>query len=438
MKPRMLRSCLLMVATLTSGLFVAFPAAAEETCVTAQCHATLLKAKNVHPPTDSCTTCHESVTTPHPQKDKKTFKLTQEPPEVCTNCHDAFGKKSTVHPPVKDGMCTTCHNPHASDEPKLLAQPVKELCGACHSDKTGFKFMHGPVSAGDCTACHTPHESDSKSLLLKEGETLCVGCHVDMQEVLKKKNVHPALSGGCTSCHDPHGSAHPKLLSEEGAKLCFQCHDQIGEKVEKSPVVHAAVKSEKGCASCHSPHASDNAKLLLTPEKDACLGCHKDIITKTMTVLHGPINEGHCTACHDPHGAAYSKLLAREFSPDTYVPYTENEYALCFGCHKRDLLQYPDTSFATNFRDGERNLHYLHVNNKQKGRSCRLCHNLHGGSSPKLMRDSATFGKWNLPIKFVKTDTGGGCSPGCHKPAWYDRQSPGRKPESPKPAAKPK
>ena len=45
------------------------------------------------------------------------------------------------------------------------------------------------------------------------------------------------------------------------------------------------------------------------------------------------------------------------------------------------------------------------------------------------------FGKWKLPLKFVKTETGGGCSPGCHKPQYYDREVPGRKPAPPKPEA---
>jgi predicted CXXCH cytochrome family protein len=411
-------------------------AAAQNSCVTAQCHATLLTPTNVHPPSESCDSCHESVEEQHPQKGKKTFKLASEPPELCTACHDAFGKKSDVHPPVKDGMCTTCHDPHASNEPKLLTQPLKDLCTSCHDDKANLPHMHGPVSAGDCTACHTPHESDIKPLLLKKDDELCAGCHVDIQELLKKPDVHPALDGGCTSCHNPHGSAHPKLLAEKGAAVCFACHDDIGTKVEKSPVVHAAVQTEKGCASCHSPHASDNAKLLLAPEKETCLACHKTIITKNMTTLHGPINEGKCTPCHDPHGGPNAKLLVAGFPPNPYVPYTDKAYALCFTCHKRDLVQFPDTSFATGFRDGERNLHYLHVNNKQKGRSCKMCHNLHGGSQPKLIADSVPFGKWNLPLKFVKTETGGSCSPGCHKMQSYDRKTPGKKPEPAKPPGK--
>lgn len=407
-------------------------AAAEETCVSEKCHAKLLTGSTVHPVAENCTGCHEAVTTPHPKKGTKTFKLTQEPPELCYTCHEAFGKKSTVHPPVEQGACTMCHNPHASDQPKLLAQPVKDLCPTCHSDHVDFKVVHGPVSAGDCTACHTPHESDDKALLLKQTPELCVGCHVDMEEVLKKKNVHPALAGGCTSCHNPHGSAHPKLLADEGAQVCFLCHTEIGDRVNNAPVPHPALLMEKGCTLCHSPHASDNDRLLVNPEKETCLSCHDSILTTNMTVFHGPINKGKCTACHNPHGAQYPNLLDKPFPPDQYVPYTDTEYGLCFSCHKRDLVQYPETSFATNFRNGERNLHYVHVHNARKGRSCRLCHKIHGSNNPRLIADSVPFGKWNLPLKFVKTETGGGCSPGCHKPQYYDRKSPGKRPEAAK------
>jgi predicted CXXCH cytochrome family protein len=422
---------------LMSGFFLARQdALAQNSCVTAQCHATLLKGGTVHPATEACDSCHQSVSTPHPEKGKKTFKLIQERPALCYTCHDAFGKKSHVHPPVKEGMCLTCHDPHASDQAKLLRKPLRDLCLSCHAAKVNFKFIHGPVSAGECTVCHTPHESDVASLLQKPGEEwMCFGCHRDLQEQVKKKNVHPALEAGCTSCHNPHGAEHPKLLAEEGAQLCFQCHDAIAEKVTKSPVVHAAVKDGKACASCHSPHASDTPKLLLNQEKETCLGCHKTLLTRTMTMFHGPINNGSCTSCHDPHGGPFASLLVKEFPPGAYVPYTDTEFALCFSCHKRDLLQYPDTSFATNFRDGERNLHYLHVNNKQKGRSCVLCHNVHGSSAPKLIADSVPFGNWSLPLKFVKTATGGSCAPGCHRPQSYDRQNPGRKPEAPKPEA---
>ena len=411
-------------------------AVAAESCITGQCHPKMLKSKNIHPVAEPCDTCHQAAVTPHPQKGKKTFKLTQEVPGLCSQCHPPLGKAKHVHPPVKDGMCTTCHNPHDSGEPKLLQQPIKDLCLSCHPDKADYKYVHGPTATGDCTSCHNPHESKNKALVLKEGTELCFTCHVDMQGELKKKVIHPAIQSGCTSCHNPHGSPAKKLLAAEGEKVCYQCHPQIEEQLQKSKFVHPPIKSEKGCASCHAPHASDEPKLLPKTGKDLCLDCHKGIIQKEQTVLHGPIRDGKCTPCHNPHGSQYNKLLVKEFSTDIYIVYNDNEYALCFTCHNRDLLRYPKTSYATGFRDGDKNLHYVHVNKKDRGKNCKLCHLIHAGELPKLMATKVPFGKWNLPLRSIKTDTGGSCSPGCHKKYNYDRKTPGKEPEIIKPKEK--
>lgn len=429
---------LLLMIVVVCLLIVIQGKASAEGCVTGECHSKMLKSKNVHPVAESCDTCHQAIEKTHPQKKVKTFKLTQDLPGLCSQCHPPFGQMKNVHSPVKEGMCTTCHNPHDSEEPKLLQQPAKDLCLSCHPDKVEYKFIHGPTSAGDCTTCHNPHESKNKTLLLKEGAELCFTCHVDIQTELTKKVVHSAIKNGCTSCHNPHGSPAKKLLSAEGEKLCYQCHSQISEQLQKSKLIHSPIKSDKGCASCHAPHASNEAKLLPKTGKDLCLDCHNGLIQKEQTVLHGPIRDGKCTPCHNPHGSVYNKLLVKEFPTEFYVSYNENEYGLCFSCHNRDLLRYPKTSYATGFRDGDNNLHYVHVNRKDKGKNCKACHLIHAGGLPKLVVEKAPFGKWKLPLGFIKTDTGGSCTPGCHKKFNYDRKVPGKEPEITKPAEKDK
>jgi len=399
-------------------------AGAQETCTSAQCHATLVAGADVHPATEDCESCHEATAEPHPQPGKKTFALSAEPPELCWNCHDAFGTKAQVHDPVAGGECTTCHDPHSSNQAKLLAAPVGELCTTCHDDVASSAHLHGPVSAGECTACHTPHESDAKPLLVKPADKLCFDCHGEIEQVLAKNDVHPAIEEGCTACHSPHGSDQRKLLTEATPQLCFGCHDDVATTLQDSKTVHAAAESGKQCFNCHSPHATDNKNLLLQPEQKTCLGCHTGLLTPSMTVLHQPVAAGRCTSCHSPHASNDPRLLLRAFPTGPYAPYTSETYELCLSCHNPDLARYPDTEFATNFRDGKRNLHYLHVNNPQKGRSCILCHGVHGASNQKLVADSVPFGQWNLPIKFVPTATGGSCSPGCHRPQSYDRGAP--------------
>ena len=220
--------------------------------------------------------------------------------------------------------------PTIRQQPKLLTQPVKDLCTSCHPDKIGYKFAHGPASTGDCTFCHNPHESNNARLLVKEGADLCFTCHVDMQSEIKKKYVHPALDMGCTSCHNPHGSSVKKFFAAEGAGLCYQCHSPIEDKLKTAKSVHPPIKTERGCATCHNPHASDAPKLLPKTGKDLCLDCHKDFIKKNQTVLHGPIKDGKCTACHDPHATPNEKLLIKPYSTEFYVSYNDTEFQLCF------------------------------------------------------------------------------------------------------------
>ena len=57
--------------------------------------------------------------------------------------------------------------------------------------------------------------------------------------------------------------------------------------------------------------------------------------------------------------------------------------------------------------------------------ACKACHEVHAGSQLKHIRNEVPFGDmWSYPISFTKTDTGGGCVVGCHKPLDYDRDTP--------------
>jgi hypothetical protein len=85
------------------------------------------------------------------------------------------------------------------------------------------------------------------------------------------------------------------------------------------------------------------------------------------------------------------------------------------------------TATLTSFRNGDRNLHYLHVNRKDKGRTCSTCHEMHGSNLPGQMAESVPFGQWTLPINYVKQSNGGSCGPGCHVHQSYDRGAAGGK-----------
>jgi len=137
---------------------------------------------------------------------------------------------------------------------------------------------------------------------------------------------------------------------------------------------------------------------------------------------HGPVREGKCTACHDPHVSEHAHLLVREYAAGFYARFSPQQYALCFGCHGADRVLNESGTAVTGFRDGDRNLHRLHVN-REKGRTCLVCHEVHASSRPFHMRESVPFSdsEWMLFINYERTAGGGSCAPGCHAAKSYER-----------------
>ncbi|OKY76078.1 MAG: hypothetical protein BM485_05405 [Desulfobulbaceae bacterium DB1] len=196
------------------------------------------------------------------------------------------------------------------------------------------------------------------------------------------------------------------------------CHSGFQDKTAMHP-------EGKGCADCHLEVADDHGAGGKKPVllEDMCASCHEDVFRHR--IMHSPVTNTSCRLCHNPHGDMGKKLLPDTYSTELFINYDENAYKLCFSCHKRDLLMFPDTSYSTGFRNGIHNLHYLHVNKPNRGRSCKLCHGIHGAEQEKLMADAVSFGDWRMPVAFRKTESGGSCAPGCHQPRQYDRNARG-------------
>lgn len=405
------------------------------TCSAKDCHGSLVAHKVVHPPVAEaiCDACHEQADT-----GKHRFTLTEEGNDLCFECHDEFEGK-VVHSPVADGSCTDCHDPHATDTAKLILAPSEaELCTDCHDELLeDLDFLHGPVAASTCTVCHNPHASDIAKLLIAEDGDLCVACH-EQKDVKKTSDpyVHEPVLQGCLACHNPHGADNKMNLASSPPDLCIDCHDEIGELVEDATVTHEAVSEGRSCVNCHNPHTSKHEKLLTSSVMPLCLSCHgKPVKSGEDTLLgmdkelskaqrHGPVADGDCTGCHQPHGSENFRLLMSAYPASFYSPYSEDNYGLCFECHDVEAMEEEETDSATKFRNGERNLHYLHVNKEVKGRTCRACHEPHASNLSTHITESVRFGKWRIPLNHKKTATGGSCRPGCHRLYRYDRNKP--------------
>ncbi len=411
------------------------PTTETQTCVNGGCHENITNRRVMHRPVEreQCLDCHEYV-----DPAQHTLGLITEPQELCWECHD-LDFDEVVHEPMEEGNCTGCHDPHGSDhELMLVKSPAEGLCFTCH-DQQPFKkkYVHGPVAAGACTACHHPHTS-SRAMLLSDASTqLCLGCHTEVDpKDPASVHRHKALEEGCDKCHDPHASDARFQLQAPTPQLCFSCHQDIKQTIDTATVVHGPVVAEHGCTSCHRPHFASQPQLLEKTEADLCQTCHDKpvladdgrTLTNAIALLdsfpyrHGPIRDGQCAPCHEPHAGDHFRLLVDAYPSTFYVPFEIERYELCFSCHDEDMVMEESGTDFTGFRDGDRNLHWLHVNRK-KGRTCRACHDVHTSRHPFQLRETVPFGDAGYLIKFnyKPSDDGGSCGPGCHKAQTYRR-----------------
>jgi predicted CXXCH cytochrome family protein len=405
------------------------PTTAADDCTTAGCHESLLQRKVLHGPVaqGKCLDCHA-------YEDAAAHRFVREaaPDQGCTAvCHE-MKQRAAVHAPGHDGTCSACHDPHGSDHPNMLvADPGTALCATCHEEQSKSMAM-GPKPHTSCDACHDPHSSTEPNLLKEKPWKLCSGCHEDAipRAAAQARSVHAPVRDNCLACHAPHGSALAHQLKREAPELCLSCHEDLKRSLDDSPVVHRAVFQEGGCSTCHLPHFSKLPALQTQAQPQQCLACHdKPLRTadgRTLSDMAGllrenPIRLGACTACHQPHAAREAQLLSADYPPEFYAPFKADRYKLCFTCHSPELALSPNGAGVTGFADGDRNLHWLHVN-QEKGRTCRACHEVHASRQSFHIRESVPFGPggWKLSVRFEPTRTGGRCLPGCHVEKSYD------------------
>jgi predicted CXXCH cytochrome family protein len=172
---------------------------------------------------------------------------------------------------------------------------------------------------------------------------------------------------------------------------------------------------------------------LFADQTTLCLNCHsKAIKTPARTIagmkqllqkskyLHGAIDSTGCSACHNPHFADHDNLLVGKYKNDFYLSAVKDSVALCFNCHKPELLTAQSTTAATTFRDGNKNLHFVHVNGK-KGRNCGVCHNVHASNQKHLLNEKIPFGNWTMTMTYTEKPNGGSCLTACHAEKSYQR-----------------
>ncbi|RKX19746.1 MAG: cytochrome C [Candidatus Zixiibacteriota bacterium] len=418
---------ILLIVLVSLLILVTIPTntvAQDEGCVTAKCHADIDTKEFVHGPVGAkiCVICHNLV-----EGKKHKFEFAAEKEELCFGCHEDSRDmmlNDHLHTPVANGNCVGCHDPHQTDYRFSLKGNAADLCYKCHKkEEFNKEFVHGPIGVGDCNACHNPHASGNSDQLIQPAEDICFLCHKEQAGIMEKKHIHQPVEDDCTSCHNPHSNVAKFLLSSNEPELCLDCHSDF-ESFSTVEFKHQPV-DQGNCSQCHNVHASDNPRMFPKPQTELCYSCHSEMgdFMADQPNLHGPIKDDDCNACHNPHGSGYFRMLVNDFPEQFYNSYSTDKYSICFDCHNKDIALDEKTTTLTGFRDGDINMHYLHVNKKVKGRSCKACHQVHASSQEKHIRKSVPFGKmnWELPIKYTKYEDGGNCVVGCHAPKDYHR-----------------
>ncbi|UCE60950.1 MAG: hypothetical protein JSU63_04200 [Phycisphaerales bacterium] len=405
-------------------------------CLSGGCHQERIQAKFQHNPVveSRCDTCHSAEQPGH------TFPVKTTGAALCTSCHDIVGLEAHTHAVIEHEGCLPCHEPHGTNVRSMLTEMSVELvCRQCHRTERKA-HLHAPFAVGECAACHDPHEASNARLLNGgEGKDHCFTCHTYTEhQIASSTFVHkPVMDTGCSDCHVRHTSEYRYILTKPIYDLCVECHPNIREERTDKETAHGAVFTGHHCSNCHDPHAADRTFRLRADERSLCLNCHnrpqeardgrvipgmqRELLTSLFQ--HGPIRAGNCSACHYIHTTSHTNHLRNYFPKDFYDAFNLANYALCFKCHSNRIVLDGRNIWFTGFRDGTRNLHYVHVNRPKKGRTCRTCHELHGSNLPKHMASEVPFegGGWAMPVRIKQTETGGRCSPGCHEPREYIR-----------------
>ena len=445
----------------------------DRDCLRSGCHARLNTQPWVHAPVSlgACEGCHERIG----DEISHRFRPTRPETDLCIFCHRLDAPQASVHAAYENGQCIGCHDPHGGATPALLkAADVSTLCGDCHDASaravpavaavamgsareispespdspqrggqpndlaTPYAHLHAPVEEGKCTDCHVSHQSEHDGLLVREERRLCLDCHEETTRQLESAaHVHTPAGTNCCSCHLPHGGDDRSLLRAAPRALCLSCHEEVLHPTGGA-TLHAPVRGESSCLDCHVAHADDVPELLVASPGAVCMGCHDERIEledgaviadiaaeiRDATYVHEPVAEHDCDACHSAHASPHGDLLEADYPRSMYSDFGAPGYQLCFSCHDARLGGEERTTI-TAFRDGDRNLHALHVKGT-KGRTCAVCHTSHASELPALLRDRVLFGprRWELPIGFRRTETGGACAPGCHQEFAYDNHDP--------------
>ncbi|NIM20247.1 MAG: hypothetical protein GTO51_08455 [Candidatus Latescibacteria bacterium] len=176
----------------------------------------------------NCSECHKVHTF-------GTVPLLDERAEFCFGCHQekrANFLKNSNHPVLQQNVtCLSCHQ-FTKRQDQNLAYELSSHCRDCHPEQGGpFLFEHEAVNAysvegSGCIECHDPHGSENNRLMRQPGNQLCRQCHFPAGHTAAHGGIWAAYD--CQICHtETHGSFVSNLYLDPNlpAKLGGSCYN---------------------------------------------------------------------------------------------------------------------------------------------------------------------------------------------------------------------
>jgi len=215
---------LLLGGIFTSGLChgAAHPSRVDEHSNCAECHKERATGEYVHGAVSlGCIACHKIEN----QDDASYVAVPPRESSGCAECHPA---ERTSHPhfPYASGMCTRCHDPHASRFPKLLRAKVNDVCLDCHlqgADKHASRYLPTIELTSDHRLGHpyARHPVSAAPDPIAGGEMSCVSCHLPhggnkLHQLKMGAEIPEDALNQNTETRDMCEKCHMKLWGMEG------------------------------------------------------------------------------------------------------------------------------------------------------------------------------------------------------------------------------
>lgn len=307
---------------------------------------------------------------------------------------------------VAENSCFNCHTPHnAATPPRLIKNQEENTCYLCHDGTVAgtdiqiesIKISRHPV---DITPNPRHDATLAENPLSMSFHVECSDCH----NPHGAKSAPPMVSFNPNNPSDPNHTMPPfanaSILGVSGItasgavkaeidyqyELCFKCHGVPGD------------------SACDNQRCSTTRSLNMT-RQDSIYNIREKVISGTPGLIsyhpieiNNPSNNNevpslrpdttlnrtssliYCTDCHNgnsstaagglgpdgPHGSNYGAILAKDYTLDPKIPYSSNNYELCYSCHDESAILSDASGFP----------HRTHLVKKEA--SCVNCHDPHG------------------------------------------------------------